>query len=133
MVTFMAAKGQMLRFRLNSVQNLHIVVVGQNQDGKKFSKTYYDLTHDTWKKISLNELMYGYDAFHNKEMIHDGYDTLSKWTAMLVYDKSNRLCGQLDLTNAVQHRSLENTSIWARIRQNWERDYLVTDVIINDD
>ncbi|MBC7554256.1 MAG: hypothetical protein H7257_09775 [Taibaiella sp.] len=129
----LATKAQTLRIRSNSIESLHIVAMGSDKEGHITSKTLYDFHQDNWKTLSYYELKYGYDAYHNKEMIHDGYDAESKWTKLLVYDNSNTLCATLDLTQPTKRASLGNTRVWAKVKQKWERDYMVTDVILNDD
>ena len=124
---------QTLRIRSNSIENLHVVAVGTDKAGHYTSKTIYDFYQGQWKTLSFYKVKFGYDAYHNKEMIHDGYDPTSKWASLLIYDNSNTLCGKLDLTQPAKRISLGNTKVWAKIKQAYDRDYLITDVILNDD
>ena len=126
-------QAQTLRIRSNSVESLHIVAIGTDKDGHKTSKILYDFGGDTWKTLSFYETKYGYDAYHNKEMIHDGYDPLQQWTSLMIYDNSNTLYGSLDLTKATNRASIGSTKVWAKIKRGYDRDYLITDVILNDD
>ncbi len=132
-VALSQTQAQTLRIRSNSVENLHIVAVGTDKDGHTTSKTIYDFTGDHWKTLSFYELKYGYDAYHNKEMTHDGYDPTQRWVKLMIYDNSNTLYGTLDLEKATPRASIGNTKVWAKIKRAHERDYLVTDVILNDD
>lgn len=132
-VAISSVKAQTLRIRSNSVENLHLVVMGTDKDGHKTSKTMYDFGGDTWKTLSFYETKYGYDAYHNKEMTHDGYDPTQRWTSIMVYDNSNTLYGTIDLSKPTKRASVGTTKVWAKIKQAYERDYLITDVILNDD
>lgn len=130
---FTQAQAQTLRIRSNSVENLHIVAIGTDKEGHVTSKTLYDFSGDTWKTISFYELKYGYDAYNNKEMTHEGFDPKQHWTKLMIYDASNTLYGTLDLTKPTRKASVGSTKVWGKIKQAYDRDYLITDVILNDD
>ncbi len=133
LAAFSPTQAQTLRIRSNSVENLHIVALGTDKEGHKTSKMIYDFTGDQWRTLSFYELKYGYDAYHNREMTHDGYDPTQGWTKLMIYDNSNTLYGSIDLTKPTKRVSVGNAKVWAKVKQKTERDYLITDVILNDD
>lgn len=128
-----SAQGQTLRIRSNSVENLHIVAVGIDKDGNTTTRMLYDFTGDHYKRLSLFEEKYGYDYYHNKEMKHEGLDPTCRWTKLMIYDASNTIYDTIDITKADNMVHIGHASIWAKIKIRRERDYILTDVIINDD
>ncbi len=133
MAAFSGLQAQTLRIRSNSLENLHIAAVGVDKDGHYTTKTYYDLNQDQWKVVSLYEAKYGYDKYDNKEMQHEGLDATAKWQKLIIYDASNTVCDVLDLTKTDKRASLGHAHIWAKVKQSWDRNYLIPDVTLNDD
>lgn len=125
--------GQTLRIKSNSVENLQLVAVGIDKDGHYTSKTLYDFHHGQYKMLSLFEEKYGYDYFHNKDMKEIGLDATCHWTKLMVYDASNTIYDTIDLTKSDSKAHIAHASVWAKVKRRYERDYLVTDVVLNDD
>ena len=128
------AKAQTLRIRSNSLENLHIVAIGTDKEGHVISSNMtYDFYQNDYKVLSLFKEKYGFDRYHNKEMQHEGADPTSKWTKLVIYDASNRIYDTIDLTKEAKRANIAHANIWAKVKMRYERDYLVTDVVINDD
>lgn len=128
-----SAQAQTLRIRSNSIENLHIVAVGTDKDGHVVtSGMMYDFYQDYYKVLSLFKEKYGFDRYHNKEMKHEGADPSSRWTKLLVYDASNTLYDTIDLTKPGNRIFIAHANIWAKVKVRYERDYEVTDVVLND-
>ena len=133
LVLLAPAQAQTLRIRSNSIENLHIVAVGTDKNGQYTSKTMYDITHDNWKTISLFEEKYGYDNYNNKNMKHEGYDPTCRWKKIIVYDASNVAYDSIDVTRPAKRASLGTAKVWAKVKVKYDRNYVITDVILNDD
>ena len=65
-------------------------------------------------------------------MKHEGYDPTCRWTKLVVYDASNIASDSLDITQPTKMAHI-GTRVWAKVKQKYDRNYLVTDVILNDD
>jgi hypothetical protein len=127
------AQAQTLHIKSNSAEDMQIIAIGTDKDGHTTSRTFYDFGGDDFTTISFYKAKYGYDAYNNKEMIHDGYDPDQQWTKLMIYDGSNTLYGTLDLTKATDRASIGNAKVWAKVKWRHDRDYLVTYVTLNDD
>jgi hypothetical protein len=131
---FTGAKAQTLRIRSNSLENLHIVAEGTDKDGHVItSGVLYDFYQNDYKVLSLFKEKYGFDRFHNKEMQHEGADPTAKWTKLVIYDASNRIYDTIDLTKETKKSHIAHANIWAKVKIRYDRDYVITDVVINDD
>ena len=126
------AYAQTLRVRCNSIDNLHVVAIGVDKNGQYTSRTIYDFTHDNWRTISLFDEKYGYDSYNNSNMKHEGYDPTCRWKKLIVYNGSNTICDSLDLTKPTSKAHI-GAELWAKVKQRYDRNYLITDVILNDD
>ncbi len=132
-VCLASAKGQTLRIRSNSIENLHIVAVGIDKNGHYTTKMMYDFNQEHFKTLSLFEEKYGYDYYHNVEMKHEGLDPTCRWTKLIIYNASNVVYDTIDLTKASPMIHIGHASVWAKVKIRHERDYVITDVILNDD
>lgn len=134
LATLTAAKGQTLRIRSNSIENLHVVAVGVDKGGQVTqSDMLYDFEHDQYKVVSLFEEKYGYDHYHNKDMKHEGFDHTARWTKLLIYDGSNVLYDTIDLTKPAKKLHTVHGNIIVKVKVRQERDYVITDVVLTDD
>jgi hypothetical protein len=123
---------QTLKIKCNSAENLHLVLVGSDNLGHKTTKVIYDVSQGYRKKFSLFKEKYGYDMYNNSKMSHEPSDSTSEWTELHVYDKSNTMFSKVDLTKSVSKLKLDKSGIWVRVKRHTERDYLLTEVVIND-
>lgn len=129
-----AAKGQTLRIRSNSLENLHVVAVGTDKGGQVTkSEMLYDFEHDKYKVVSLFEEKYGYDHYHNKDMKHEGMDHTARWTKLLIYDGSHVLYDTIDLTKPAKRIHTVHGNVLVKVKVRYERDYVITDVVLTDD
>ncbi len=123
---------QTLRVRCNSADNLQVVAVGADNKGHYASQTLYDMTQDNWRTVSLYDVKFGYDKYNNSEMVHGAADSTWRWKKILVYN-NNVLFDSLDITKPAKHVTLGTADIWAKVKIAYERDYVITDVILNDE
>ena len=133
LVFFAQAQAQTLRIRSNSAENLHIVAIGTDKAGHTISKTLYDVCYDYWKVISLNDVKYGYDNYTAKEMEHAGYDPSLKWKMLVIYNNSTSRYDTLNITQRAKEVHLGYAAVRAKVSLSYERKYVITDVVINDE
>lgn len=127
------AGAQTLKVKCNSAENLHLVIIGSDDQGHKTSRIIYDVTQGYRKKFSIYKEKYGYDNYNRAKMAHDANDSTNKWTEMHIYDKSNTYFSRLDLTKPADKITIDKTGMWARVRISDERNYTITEVTINDE
>lgn len=125
------AQAQTLRIRCNSVENFQVVAVGVNAAGKHTSGRIYNLSDD-WKIVSLYDMKFGYDEYNNAEMVHEPNDSTWKWEKLLIYKDGSNTYDSLDITKPARKLSLNNCDLKAKIKVGYDRRYVVTDVILND-
>ena len=125
-------KAQTLVIKCNSAEYLHLVAVGDDASGHKTVRGFTEVTQGFRKTMSLFKEKYGYDNYNNSSMIHEPDDSTSRWTELRIYDKSNTRFATLDLTKAAKHVTIEQTDLELSVRQETERGYLITTVIISD-
>lgn len=127
-----AGNAQTIKIKCNSAENLHLVLIGSDAQGHKTTRTLYDVTVGFKKRISLFKEKYGYDNYDNSSMQHENGDSTNRWRELHIYNNSNTLFSRLDLTKPVDRIDVPESGIWLRVKQHTERDYVLTDVTIND-
>lgn len=129
-----AVKAQTLRIKSKSLENLHIVAVGSDKDGHvTTSGVLYDFNDGYYTTLSLFGEKYGFDRYHNKEMMHEGADPSSRWTKLVIYDASNVIYDTIDLTKPASKIHIAHANVWAKVKIRYDRDYVITDVVLNDE
>ena len=125
--------GQTLRIRSNSSNYLDIIVVGADKDGKVTSQTLYNVYDGFWKTISLFDLKYKHEVYDNKDMKEAGYDISPKWQKMIIYNNATTKYDTLDIAHKNKGAYLGNSNLRVKVSKSYDRSYLITDVIINDE
>ena len=133
LVVFAQTNAQTLRIRSNSVENLHIIAVGSDDAGHITSKTLYDVGYGFWKTISLFDVKYGYDKYNNNAMEHSGYDKSCKWKYLVIYNNSTSRYDTLNIKERANNVHLGYADLRAKVSLSYERNYVITDVILNDE
>ena len=132
-ITFACANAQTLRIRSNSVENLHIIAIGVDKAGHTTSKTLYDVSYGFRKTISLYDVKYGYDKYNKKDMEHSGYDPTLEWKSLVVYNNSTSRYDTLNIRERNNDAHLGYANIRAKVSKSYERNYVITDVVLNDE
>ena len=127
------AGAQSLRLKSNSVSVFKVTAIGVSKDGTRITKTLNDVGLGFWKTISLYKTKYGYDLYNNKEMKSDGADATNRWQSLILYNEAIGKSDTLDITSHTEEKRLRNCHIWARVRQTYDNDYLMTYVLLCDE
>ncbi len=128
-----SAAAQTLRIRSYSLENLQLSAVGTDGVGHHTSKTFYDVSMNGWKVVSLNEVKYGYDNYNNQEMKHEGSAGTDQWTSLVVFNNSTTERDVIDLTRSADRVHLAHANVWAKVKRRYDRNYIITEVVLNDE
>jgi len=133
LLLLLQAQAQTLRIKCNSIQNLQIAVSGENALGKYTATHITNLSHDEWRTISLYDVKMGYDLYVNSEMGHENADSTWKWVKLSIYTDGAQAYDSLDLTKPARRVYMNNSGIIGKVKIAYDRRYMITEVILNDE
>jgi len=128
-----ATQAQTLRIKSNSVDNLHMVAMGTDRDGNHVTKTLYDVSYGYRKALNLYQVKYGTKGYSASDVEHASADAGSKWQKLVVYNNSTAQYDTLNLAERAKNQILPYAGLRARVSFTWERDYVITDVVLDDE
>ncbi len=123
---------QIIHFKSNCERHFKITFIGTNKNGKEVKKTLDNVSIGDWETVSLYKVKYGYDLYNNKEMQNSGADASGKWQKMEITDLQVNTTDILDISQSADALQAPGNHIWVRIKNRYERDYIVSRIFIYD-